>query len=54
MSNNLARAIRRNVCAPVEKFGGSLEAINDDYGPTQSIQIHKIFCHPGKPDLSQE
>ena len=44
MSNNLARAIRRNVCVLIEMFGGGLEAINDDHGLTQNIQIHKMFC----------
>jgi len=43
MGNNLTRAIGIGVCASIEKFGGSIEAIDNDHGPTQGIQIHNIL-----------
>jgi hypothetical protein len=50
ISNDLTRAIRINVCAPIEKFRGDLEIIDNDHGLTQNIQIHEFFCDlPGEP-----
>ena len=41
--NNETRAIGGNICAPIEKFSGSLEAIKNENGLAKSIQIHDIF-----------
>jgi len=55
MSNNEVRAFGINVCAVIEKFECSLEAIDNDHGPTQGIQIHNMFCGlPGKLVVSHE
>jgi hypothetical protein len=44
MSNNEARTIRVDIRASIEKFGGSLQAIEDDDGLAKRIEIHDIFC----------
>ena len=55
MGNNEARAIGIDVRATIEKFGGNLEAIDDDHRLTQGIQIHKVFCDlPDELVVSQE
>ena len=41
--NNETRATRGHVCAPIEKFSGSLEAIKNEDGQAKGIQIHDIF-----------
>ena len=41
--DNKTRAIRGHVCAPIEKFSGSLEAIKNENGLAKGIQIHDIF-----------
>jgi hypothetical protein len=43
ISNNEARTIRVNVCTPIEKFSGGLEAIQNDNGLAKGIQIQNIF-----------
>ena len=55
MSNNLTRAIRRNVCAAIERFGGSVEAINDGHVLSADPEhSNTIFCHPGQLVVPQE
>jgi hypothetical protein len=44
MSNNEAGTIRVYIRASIEKFGGSLQAIEDDNGLAKGIKIHDIFC----------
>jgi hypothetical protein len=49
----MARAIGVDVCTPIEKFRGRLEAVKNDNGPAKGFQKHDVFWDLSrKPDTS--
>ncbi len=43
MGNNEARATRVDVCTSIKELKGRLEAIKNDDGLAEGIQVHHLF-----------
>jgi hypothetical protein len=53
MSNDESGTIRIDLCTPIEEFEGGLEAIQDDNGLAEGIQVHYVFWGLSESEIGE-